>query len=235
PSLSASSSFTPVLCIGGNTGSMTAAGNGGTSPYSYVIAGPTVNTTGASSGVFTGLTSGSYTITVTDANGCTIITTQNITQPASAVTLSNVGSNSPPVCSGSTLTLSSSATGGTGAITYSWSGPNGFTSTQQNPTISNVTTAASGTYTVTATDANGCTASQTTSVTITPSVTPTVNISPNPTGAICAGTSVTFTATATNGGSNPAYQWQVNGVNAGTNSSTFTSSTFANADRITVI
>ncbi|MBU0489111.1 MAG: immunoglobulin domain-containing protein [Bacteroidetes bacterium] len=51
-----------------------------------------------------------------------------------------------PVCEGSSLVLSGS---GLGATTWSWSGPNGFTSTVQNPEISSVTTAASGIYTLT--------------------------------------------------------------------------------------
>lgn len=64
-------------------------------------------------------------------------------------------SNNGPVCSGNTLLLSASTIPG---ATYSWTGPNGFTSTQQNPTVStNATTAMSGTYTVIATTtATGC-------------------------------------------------------------------------------
>lgn len=52
---------------------------------------------------------------------------------------------------------------------------------------------------------------------------------------ICAGSSITFTTTPTNGGTSPSYQWQVNGVNAGTNSSTFTSTTLANNQIVTCI
>ena len=60
------------------------------------------------------------------------------------------GSDSP-VCSGGTLHLSAN----TAADSYSWTGPNGFTSTAQNPAISEVTTAASGAYNLTVT-VNGC-------------------------------------------------------------------------------
>ncbi|MBA4854104.1 PA14 domain-containing protein, partial [Emticicia sp. BO119] len=70
------------------------------------------------------------------------------------------GSNTP-VCVGQTLNLTSS-----GGTSYSWAGPNGYTSTTQNPNISNVTSAATGIYTVTVTNASGCSATATTSVVI---------------------------------------------------------------------
>ncbi|CAG0959442.1 hypothetical protein FLAV_00618 [Flavobacteriales bacterium] len=63
---------------------------------------------------------------------------------------STAGSNAP-LCMGQTLQLTSS-----GGVTYSWSGPNGFTSTQQNPSIPNVTFVNTGTYTVIVTNQAGC-------------------------------------------------------------------------------
>ncbi|QLH45623.1 MAG: hypothetical protein HWD58_08415 [Bacteroidota bacterium] len=62
--------------------------------------------------------------------------------------------------------------------------------------------------------------------------TPTLSISASAT-TICSATSVTFTATATNPGINPSYQWKVNGSNVGTNSSTYTSSAINNGDVVT--
>ncbi|MEI8280752.1 MAG: hypothetical protein WCG87_13420, partial [Bacteroidota bacterium] len=58
-------------------------------------------------------------------------------------------------------------------------------------------------------------------MTVTPSVIPTISVSPNPNDTVCATTSVTYTATTTNGGTTPIYQWVKNGVNVGTNSATY--------------
>lgn len=63
----------------------------------------------------------------------------------------NVGSNAPSILVGGTLQLTAS-----GGTSYAWTGPNGFTSTDQNPVITNITTAAAGLYTVTVTNAAGC-------------------------------------------------------------------------------
>ena len=73
--LSATSVFGNVNCFSTTSGTVTVTAAGGTPPYNYVIAGPTVNLTGATSGAFTGLTAGSYTVTVTDKNLCTAATT----------------------------------------------------------------------------------------------------------------------------------------------------------------
>ena len=71
-------------------------------------------------------------------------------------------------------------------------------------------------------------------ITACPVVVPAVSVA---TGSnnICSGTSVTFTATPTNGGTTPSYQWKNNGVNVGTNSDTYTNNSLANGDVITCV
>src|SRR6185436_2538043 len=116
-------------------------------------------------------------------------TTVVINQTPSAPT---AGSNTP-VCSGNALSLTASNI--TNAA-YTWSGPNSFSSSAQNPTISNVTTASSGTYSVSAT-VNGCTgAAGTTTVVInqTPSA-PTVGSN----APICSGMTLNLTASTISG------------------------------------
>ena len=72
--------------------------------------------------------------------------------------------------------------------------------------------------------------------TIGSNVTPSVSItSSDADNSICSGTSVTFTATPVNGGSAPSYQWKLNGANVGTNSATYSNSTLANNDVVTVV
>jgi hypothetical protein len=121
-------------------------------------------------------------------------------------------SNNGPVCSGTTLSLSTPAV--TGA-TYGWTGPNGFTSSVQNPTVSSSATAAmAGTYNVTIT-VNGCTSAAGTTVV-------TVNAAAS-TSAITGSSSVaigqagkTYSVTLTSGSS---YAWIVPGgasITAGT-------------------
>lgn len=83
----------------------------------------------------------------------------------------------------------------------------------------------SGTYTgtMTVTNANGCIATKAITLTVNPVLTAAVSISAS-SGTVCAGANVTFTATGTNPGTAPVYQWKLNGVNVGTNSTTYTNS-----------
>lgn len=140
---------------------------------------------------------GSYDVVVTDAYGQTV-TSVAATLTVNAVPAAPTAGNDGPVCAGSTLHLTASTVPG---ATYSWTGPNGFTSTLQNPTIASATTAATGVYTVHAI-ANGCSsAGATTSATVTAVPAP-------PTagngGAICAGQTLTLTASAVAGAT---YSW----------------------------
>jgi hypothetical protein len=127
---------TAPLCNGGANGSVSLLSSGGTGNITY-DATPTAN-----------LTAGTYTYTATDANGCTATTTAMVTEPTA---ISILSSTTNPLCNGlNTGSVSLNATGGTGTITF------------DNTPIANLN---AGTYTYVATDANGCTATY--SVTIT--------------------------------------------------------------------
>lgn len=100
---------------------------------------------------------------------------------------------SSPTCSGGILNLTSS--GGTG---YSWSGPAGFTSNLQNPSVNPAGSTAAGTYTVTVTNAAGCSDTVTTNAVI--NALPAINISGTTT--VCAGNTTTLSASGAN-----SYSW----------------------------
>ncbi|MFA4917324.1 MAG: hypothetical protein WC560_11735, partial [Syntrophales bacterium] len=129
-----------------------------------------------------------------------------------------------------------SITAVTGATTYTWSVPSGASITGGQGTTSVTVTfgSASGDVSVTANNACGPSSASTLAVTVNPNLPASVSIAANHAGAICAGTSVTFTATPTNGGSAPTYQWKNGGTNiTGATSSTYTSTMLANNDVIT--
>jgi hypothetical protein len=125
----------------------------------------------------------------------------------SALTASQVytlyGGGSAPVCAGSTMTLQANTVSG---ATYSWSGPNSFTSALQNPTIASVTAANAGVYTVTVTSSSGCTSQL--------SVTGVVNALPSATFTATSAVNVSTNATITYTGTDPStstYSWDFNG------------------------
>ncbi len=160
----------------------------------------------------------------------------NITMPVgkpyftlARVQLPTTASNNGPVCEGTTLSLVGELVGGS---TYTWSGPNTFTASVQNPSITPVTLAANGIYSVSI-NSYGCVTSFTTNAVINSTVSPSATIAAS-SGTICAGSLVSFTATPTNGGSGPSYQWQVNGTNVGTGAS-YSSSGLNNGDVVSVV
>ena len=99
---------------------------------------------------------GQYVVTATLASGCSASSTITVAENKTAPDITATG-GTLACSSGISLNVNSSVSG----ATYSWTGPNGFTSTSKNPTVSNT-----GTYTATVTNpANGCTASQAVTVT----------------------------------------------------------------------
>ena len=173
---------------------------------------------------------GTYSVTIT-TGGCTSLpgTTTVVVNPIPAPP--TAGSNSP-VCTGSIILLTSNTIAG---ATYSWTGPSTFTSTLEDPSRPSATLVMAGTYSVTVTVAGCASLAGTTAVVVSGSFAPTNSIVASPSGVICAGTSVTFTATAGGGGTTPFYQWQVNGSNVGTGSATYTSTALTNSDIVTCI
>jgi len=148
--LSASGSTTNVSCFGGNNGTASVTASGGTSGYTYLWS------NGATTSSISGLTSGIYSVTVTDENGCTTTSSNTVTQPATGVSAS-ASTTANATCTGCTNgSVSVSASGGTSPYTYLWS---------NGATTSNVSGLGAGTYSVTVTDHNGCTATSSTTVT----------------------------------------------------------------------
>lgn len=204
---------TNVNCNGGNNGSATVTPSGGTAPYTYQWSN-NAGTTATANGLIARI----YTVTVTDAKNCTATATINITQPEALVATAN--SNSP-VCAGQTLSLTAS-----GSTNYSWKGPNGYTSESQNSAINKVTSAANGIYTVTITNALGCSATATVNVIIYD-----LPMSPTVTGASrCDAGSLTLRADGCAGGIIQWYDAQTGGNLLGTGitfaTNTLTQSTF---------
>ncbi len=180
----------------------------GVPPYSYQWS------DGQTSPIATGLCPGTYSVTVSDSQGCANSVDVVIGQVGSTVSVS--ASSTDASCSGNDGSASATASGGVGSYTYSWS--NGATS-------SSISGLGAGTYSVTATDADGCTAS--TSVTVNSPAAPSVSVSTS--NATCGEANGSASATASGGQAPYTYAWSngatsssISGLGAGTYSVTVT-------------
>ena len=186
-------------CVGGDL--ILIGGPSGMTSYSW--AGPNGFTSTEQNPVITGVTdaaAGTYTLTVTNSAGCSASTTVNVT--INTVDLPTAVANTP--CVGGDLILIG---GPSGMASYSWSGPNGFSSTEQNPIITGVTAAAAGTYTLTVTNAGGGTASTTVDVVINPLPSPVIT-GPNPVCQSINGSTEIYSTPAHAGST---YNWTIVG------------------------
>ncbi|MFT3912347.1 MAG: zinc-dependent metalloprotease family protein [Ferruginibacter sp.] len=158
-----------------------------------------------------------------------VVVSNSITMTVNAVPVAAITPSTPQtICSGSTVVLT--ATAGAG-FSYQWrrGGSNIAGATNQAYTAS-----IAGSYDVIITSPASCTdTSSAVAVTVTSSSPASVTIAANPSGAICQGTPVVFTATPVNGGSAPTYTWNVNGVVISTGTTnTYTNSSFTTAGAI---
>jgi gliding motility-associated-like protein len=194
PSLVLSSS-TPVSCNGANDGSATVSASGGSPGYTYTWMPGSLN--GASQ---SNLPGGSYTVTVNDQGGCTDVLIVTITEPqALTLSASNIQDAN---CGASDGAATVTASGGTGSYTYTWSPAGSGT---------NPTNLAPGSYTVTVTDQNNCSAS--TSFTIGTLSGPTLTLD-NSSDATCFGaTDGSATVSASGGSPGYTYGWMPGGLN----------------------
>lgn len=185
--MTAVASSTPNLICPGSSSQLMVTNNGGNGNLSYNWQPSAfLNDNSISNPIASPESTTTFVVTITDANGCTATssTTVNLYPEVNPTASSN-----SPLCESGVITLNAS-----GGTSYSWSGPQGFVSLLQNPFIYNATQANSGTYSVTVTDANTCTAVATTEV----SVHPYPSVNPQPTHTYCANTaipSILFTST----------------------------------------
>jgi len=143
--LNVTTSMFPASCSGVCDGSIATSVAGGIAPYTYAWDDPSSQTTGTASS----LCAGGFNVTVTDANGCTSIISETVTEPAPLVStvISIVGVSCYGVCDGY---AEISVAGGTAPLTYLWS---------NGQTTALAINLCGGALTVDITDAGGCTIS----------------------------------------------------------------------------
>ncbi len=185
-----------VTCNGGNDGSVSVTPSSGTTPYTYMWGDGNTN-----SGE-TGLTAGTYSVTVTDNDGCTATAAATITQPSTLTASAGVSSN--VTCNGgSDGSVSSTPSNGTPPYSYSWTG-GGTNSTETGLAV--------GTYTVTVTDNCGATATASATITqpssLSASANTTANVSCN------GGSNGSVSSTPSNGTAPYTYSWTGGSTNS---------------------
>jgi hypothetical protein len=188
-----SNSVADVTCAGACNGSITATPSGGGIPYNYVWSPGGITTQVAS-----GLCAGSYTVTVTDAFGCIAAQSSTVAAPSPLnLTLTNANATCFGLCNGS---ITGTATGGVLPYTYNWTGS--VPGPYAGQGTSGLTNLCPGTYTLTITDLNGCTTTQSAVITEPTQINPAVTSGNTTCFGSCDGIANSFTS-----GGTPSYTY----------------------------
>ena len=189
--------ITDVQCNGFSTGAITLSVNGGTFPYTYNWS------NGQHTATITNLTAGGYGVTVIDAHGCTAEGAWTVHETSPLHTTVSV---SNPACfGGNNAFISVDVTGGTDPYNYTWN-------TQPSQSGATATNLPAGTYELTVSDVNNCSA--TVSATVTDPVA--ITITTNPTNSKCYNTATGSVEVIATGG-RPPYVYELNGVTQASN------------------
>jgi len=181
--------FNNVSCFSSNSGQATAMGMGGTGAYSYLWS------NGQVTAQATGLEAGDYTVEINDTNGCTATNNVTILAPQLPQAVISATENAS-ACLGNDGTASVQVSGGQAPYTYLWS---------NGQTLPTATGLSAGSYTVVATDAGGCTATASASITSPPEFESEIT---NLGNAICNGVNNGTATISASGGTQPyTYLW----------------------------
>ena len=190
PALVPQISSTNLLCHGDMTASASISVSGGTPGYRYLW-----TTSGDSTSVLNGIGAGTYSVQITDANGCIVLATTSVADPP-AMSLSVQGATT--ICIGQSAVLSAYSGGGTRPYTYLWN-------SGQTDSSRVVTPVNDATYSVVVTDANGCSIS---SQPVLVRVHPPLQVNAAPLSIICEGDAANISAVASGGNGGPyTYSW----------------------------
>ncbi|MFZ4547178.1 MAG: hypothetical protein ACOYN4_07080 [Bacteroidales bacterium] len=188
---------THVSCFGGNTGSVNVSVSVGQTAYSYAWSTNPIQTVALA----TGLTTGTYSVTVTDGNGCKATSSALVTQPNAALT-ANAGVISHVNCYGNNNgSVNVSVSGGQTAYSYTWS-------TNPAQTAALATGLTTGTYSVTVTDGNGCSATSSATINQPNALTALASVVANV--SIYEGSDGSVTVSSGGGTTPYSYKWSTN-------------------------
>ena len=220
-----------TLCAGNST-TLTIKGN----PYATVVyninAASTYTVTLSAAGTYTASTgalvsSSTYNlVSVTNPSGTTSLSGSTVVTVNASPVISGITPASSTVCIGGSLGLSATTTPATG-LTYSWSGPSGFTSSVAAPSFTATTTASGGVYSLTVTNATtGCVSAPFTSSSVTVNNAPLAGSISASSTALCDGTSLTLSETGTPSGTGTLSSYNWSGPNGYSTSGTSVSASF---------
>lgn len=248
PTISISASNGNTICSGASVTFSSIITNGGPSPtYQWTKNGS----------IISGATSSSYTSsTISNGDIFRCILTSNLPCASPQIDSSNniamtvnpnlvpgisISSSGSTICSGSSVIFSSSISNGGTSPSYQWKKNGTNISGATSASYTNNTASNGDVFSCVLTSNATCVTSNTATsgnitMTVNANLAPSLNITASTGNTICSGTSVTFSSSATNGGTSPSYQWKKNGINiAGATSSSYTSNALINNDVITCV